>query len=374
MTPTVVLPAVTSILALIFALALVDQWRDRRRGYQLVWAIGMTWYGIAAGCEAIAGASGWSETLYKTWYLTGAVWTAGWLGLGTAFLLGRTRFGYAFALCLFLAGLFTFLARSRPEYENAGTAPLLYFIVAGILALAVAIETYFQNERWPLLAAVAVVGATVLSLGLTVTSALPAPGYAVDPSTGIPVANLFPSNLRLLTPFMNVTGGLALLFGAIFSAYVFMPKRRVLGYSLDPDQAGDSFLFNLLISMVAFPVNFVASLPGAVRALASGRINSRVPATILIALGALVASAGDTLNRFGVTSPFQIAKLIAVVLLFVGFLVSIEVFREFRVPFTNVRIGGQRRERGAGAEVPVARTSTGSAPDVTGGRTAPEDA
>ena len=26
--------------------------------------------------------------------------TAGWLGLGTAFLLGRTRFGFGFALCL----------------------------------------------------------------------------------------------------------------------------------------------------------------------------------------------------------------------------------------------------------------------------------
>ena len=34
--------------------------------------------------EALAGAGGWNEALYRTWYLTGAVWTAGWLGLGTA--------------------------------------------------------------------------------------------------------------------------------------------------------------------------------------------------------------------------------------------------------------------------------------------------
>ena len=73
---------------------------------------------------------------------------------------GRTRFGYSFALCLFLAGLFTFLVRNKPEYAGAGALPLLYFIVAGVLALAVAVETYFQNERWPLLAAGAVVGAT----------------------------------------------------------------------------------------------------------------------------------------------------------------------------------------------------------------------
>ena len=48
---------------------------------------------------------------------------------------------------------------------------------------------------------------------------------------------------------------------------MFMPKRRVLAYSLDPNQPGDEFLFNLLIAPVAITVNLVASLPGAVRAL-----------------------------------------------------------------------------------------------------------
>jgi hypothetical protein len=348
----VLLPGLTSLFAFAFAIALADQWRDRRRGYQAVWAIGMLWYGIAAGCEALAGAFGWSEPLYKTWYLTGAVWTAGWLGLGTAFLLARTRFGYAFALCLFLAGLFTFLARTRPEYQGAGAVPLLYFVAAGVLALAVAIETYFQNDRWPMLAAVAVVGATVVSAILTLTARLDPPGYALDAATGQPVASLFPAVLRLLTPFMNVTGAFALVLGAIFSAYVFMPKRRVLPYSLDPEQSGDSFLFNLAISIVAFPVNFVASLPGAARAIATGRIHSRVPATLLIAIGAFVPTVTDSLNRFGATEWFQVGKFVGVVLLFAGFLVSIDVFREFRVPFTSIRLGGPRHER-APAESPA---------------------
>ena len=48
----VVLPALTSILALTFSLALFDQWRDRRGGFQLIWAIGMVFYGVGAGCEA----------------------------------------------------------------------------------------------------------------------------------------------------------------------------------------------------------------------------------------------------------------------------------------------------------------------------------
>ncbi len=200
--------------------------------------------------------------------------------------------------------------RNKPEYAGAGSLPLLYFIAAALLALAVAVETYFQNDRWPMLAVGAVVGATALSVVLMAVATLPAPGYALDPATGVPVATLLPPQLRLLTPFMNITGAFALILGAIFSAYVFMPKRRVLAYSLDPNQPGDEFLFNLLIAPVAITVNLVASLPEAVRALVTGRIHSRVPATILIAIGALVAATGDILSRFGVTGLFQSGKFV----------------------------------------------------------------
>ncbi|HXG26587.1 MAG TPA: hypothetical protein VNL94_07035 [Candidatus Binatia bacterium] len=352
------LPALTAVLAIVMAMALLDQWRERRQPFQLVWAIGMTFFGVASACEAVAATGGWNELLYRTWYLTGAVLTAGWLGLGTVLLLARTRFGYAIALSIFLAGMFTILTQRRFNYEGAGSTPILYFIGAGLLALAVAVETYFQNERWPAFVAVGIGAASALALVLTFTVPLPAP-YSIDPTTGQPSADLYasdgtvagtnlPGSLRLLTPFLNITGGFALAFGALFSAWIFMPKKRVLAYSLDPNQKGDDFLFNLIISIVALPVNFIASLPGALRDLFRGRIHSRVPATLLIALGGFVASAGDSLNRFGITGPFAVAKLIAVVLLLAGFLVSIEAFREIRIPFTSIRLAGTRREANPG--------------------------
>jgi hypothetical protein len=315
----VALPAITSAIALVFAVALLDQWRERRQTFQLVWAAGMLFYGVASGCEAIGAGSGWNELLYRSWYLAGATWTAGWLGLGTAFLLGRTRFGYTFALCLLLAGVFTLLTQKKFDYPGAGSAPILYLIAA--------------------------------------------PGYALDPVTLAPTGELLPGTIRLLTPFLNITGGFALILGALFSAYVFMPKRRVLGYSLDPSAPGDQFLFNLLISPVAIVVNFVASLPGAVRALFAGRLHSRVPATILIAIGGFLASGGDALNRFGVTNYFQVGKLLAVLFLLAGFLVSIETFREIRIPFTAIRLGAARHESPA-----VEGAATGPA---TGGEEAP---
>jgi len=346
MDANVLIPAITAVLAATMSVLLLGQWRSRRRGYQAVWALGMAFFAIAVACEAIAAASGWNEPIYRVWYLTGAVWTAGWLGLGTAFLLGRTRFGFGFALCLFLAGLFTFLtARKNPEiYADASTTAMLYFLIAGVLALAVSVETYFQNWRWPWMAMMAVGGATVLSVVLMVLAALPEPGYALDPVTGAPIAAILPPELRLLTPFMNITGAFALILGALFSAYVFMPKRRLLEYSLEPGQPGDQFMFNFLIAPIAIIVNFTASLPGALKALFTGKINSRVPATLLIALGAFIPALTDSLNRFGSTEWFQLGKLLGALLLLAGFLVSTEVFTTIKVPFTSIVLRGARNE------------------------------
>ena len=119
----------------------------------------------------------------------------------------------------------------------------------------------------------------------------------------------------------------------------------MLGYSLDPGQPGEQFVFNLCIAVVAIPVNFVASLPGALRELVAGRLHSRVPATLLIAIGAFFPTLTDSLNRAGSTNFYQLGKFLGVLFLFAGFLVSVEVFREVRIPLTSIRLGTARRER-----------------------------
>jgi hypothetical protein len=339
----VLLPTLTAVLAFVMAVALLDQWRERRRPYQLAWAAGSLFFGLASACEAIAAANGWNTTLFRVWYLTGAVLNVGWFGLGTAMLLGRTRFGYAYAVLVALAGVFTVLSQSKNHYPDVGPLVFGYLIGSLILALAIGVETYFQNERWPRIAAIGVVVVTVLGLVLVTAASLPAGSLALD-AHGVPVLDPLPGMLRLLTPLMNVTGGLALVLGALFSAYVFMPKRRVLGYSLDPGQKGDEILFNLLIGPVALVVNFVASLPAALMALLTGKLHSRVPATLLIAAGALLISGTDFGVKSGSTEIFQASKLIGIALIFVGFLVSIEAFRELRVPFTRIGLGRVREE------------------------------
>jgi hypothetical protein len=132
----------------------------------------------------------------------------------------------------------------------------------------------------------------------------------------------------VLTPAFNVAGALCLVFGAIFSAYVYMPKRKVLRAKVKTP------VFAQLYGAAAVAVNFVVSLPAAVDALFNGKLNSRVPATLLIALGAFIPGVTSGLNRFGVTWSFFLGEFLGVLLIFGGFLVSEEVFRNIRLGVT----------------------------------------
>lgn len=356
MNPNVVLPFCSSALSFVFATMVGDQWLRRRQPYQLVWTIGLLWYGISAGTEFLGGWLGWSEPLYRTWYLIGAIYVAGWLGLGTVFLLSRTRFGFAFAFSVLLAGLFTYLSDVKYHYANSGAAPFIYFGIALLAAIVITVLTIRRDERWATVAAVVMTGGSLVALVMMLTVHLPAPGFAVDPATHIPTGELLPGYLRLLTPFFNVTGAFALGFGALYSAYVFMPKRRVLRYSLR-NQSAVGFAGNLLLMPIAVVVNFLVSLPGALVALFTGRLSSRVPATILIAIGATIPAYTSGANRFGNTSGFFIGEFLGVLFIFLGFLVSIEVFSDVRLPFTRVVL--LRRDRPASAAVEAAPASAG---------------
>ncbi len=334
MDPNIALPFLSSTLSFVFALFLLDQWLERRRSYQLAWMVGTIWYGISAGTEAWGGAFGWSEPLYRTWYLIGAVYVAAWLGLGTMYLLGKTRFGYGAAFSVVLAGLFTMLSQQREQYADTGILPYAAFAIAIVGAVLISIETYRGTGRWARIAGALIVGGSIVAVPIVLTAPVAAPGYALD-AARIPVGTLMPGSVRLLTPLFNVTGGFALALGALYSTYVFMPKRRLLRYDLTRGRGAGPFLLNLVLAPVAIIVNLVASIPGAVVALFRGQLHSRVPATILLAIGGFIPSLTSGLSRFGVTETFFLGELLGVVFLFAGFLVSIEVFREIRIPFTR---------------------------------------
>ena len=85
----------------------------------------------------------------------------------------------------------------------------------------------------------------------------------------------------------------------------------------------------------------------ATKALLRGELNSRVPSTLLIAIGAFIPTVTDSLNKLGSTELYELGKLLGVCFLFAGFLVSTEVFHEIRVPFTGIVLRTRSRHPGA---------------------------
>jgi hypothetical protein len=338
----VVLPFLSSALSFIFALMVADQWVRRRQPYQLVWAIGLLWYGISAGTEFVGSAWGWNEPLYRTWYLIGAFGVAAYLGLGTVYLLNRTRFGYFVAISFALAGLFSYLTSVKYAREGTPASDATVLAVVGLsIAAAIVVGLVTRlDRRWVghVTAAILVVASVVVTWAVF-TVPVADPGYAID-EIGIPVGTAMPADLRIMTPPFNIVGAFALVFGAVYSAYIFMPKARVLRVTTTIPLVGG------VGRAIAVVVNFVASLPGAWRALRAGTLNSRVPATLLIAIGGFIPGWTSGLNRFGITWSFFIGELLGVVFIFLGFLVSIEVFSDVRLPFTRIVL---RRREGGGA-------------------------
>jgi len=102
---------------------------------------------------------------------------------------------------------------------------------------------------------------------------------------------IMPLDIEILAPMMNITGAALLFGGALWSAWIFW-RQRALSY--------------------------------------------RFASNVLIAIGALAPSILTGLIRLGFTSGFFLGQLIGVAFILAGFLVSIEIFAVFRVPFTNL--------------------------------------
>ena len=271
-------------------------------------------FAIASGYQALAAALSWNELLYRTWYPPTADVDGRLASARDGVPAGShpLRIRVSACACSLPACSRSWCATARVRRSGRAAVPLLC-VAAGVLALAVAIETYFQNSAGRCCGDGRAGSSCSADIALMFMTTLPPAGYALHPDTGMPVGTLFPpQDFRLLTPFLNVTGAFALILGAVLFGVVFMPKRRILAYSLDPQpdrrpvpvqpahRAGRD---------CREPRGVAARrLPSAARR----RIHSRVPATLLIAVG-VVPTITDSLNRFGATELFQLGKFLGVV-------------------------------------------------------------
>lgn len=167
------LPILTTLISLIFTIAVFNRYLAKRRAHLLFWSIGLALYGIGALTEVIMLFS-FNAVALKLWYLSGAMLTAAWLGQGTVNLLVRRR--------RLVRGLNIIL------------------VIASLIAFGL------------------VIAAPVTSASGSYNPAQPLSAQYQD----ILVRS---SSMVLMTILLNIYGTFTLVGGAIYSAYIFWRKR-----------------------------------------------------------------------------------------------------------------------------------------------------
>jgi hypothetical protein len=218
------LPYLSTIVTFAFAAAVLNRYRQRGGVYLLLWAFGLLLYGLGTLSEVILGLT-FNLFALKLWYLTGAMLTAAWLGMGTVHLLIR----------------------------KGNTAQILTGILMAV---------------------------SVLALILVFT----APANTVPYDVTRPASEQYKEILTrsglivLLTILLNIYGTLALVGGAIYSAFLFW-RKKVLA--------------------------------------------NRMYGNILIAAGALSPALGGTFLRAGFVDVLYLSELVGAVIMFAGFMLAI---------------------------------------------------
>jgi hypothetical protein len=216
------LPFSSTLITAIFAAAVLLRFARRGGWHSLFWGIGLALYGLGTFSEAFLGQA-WSPVMLRLWYLTGAMLTAAWLGQGTVYLLVR-----------------------KPGVAHAVMVVLVLVSVAAIVAV-------FSARIGP--AAVYNIHRPASEQYKTVMERLPL--------------------TITLTIVLNTFGTLALVGGAIYSAFIFWRKRV---------------------------------LP------------NRVIGNVLIAAGALLPAGAGTLVKLGLSDWLYLSELLGATIMFIGFL------------------------------------------------------
>jgi hypothetical protein len=227
------LPFTSFVVSIIFAALVFRRYLARRGAHLLLWGIGMVFYAIGGFCEAYYGAFGWNPLIFRLWYLFGAILVAAWLGQGTVYLLVRRKWANALMVLLGLGSLYGLIRVLGAQLDP-----------------------------------------TLMTASLHTGSELS--GHAI-----------VTSGVRTLTPIFNLYGTLALVGGALYSAWIFWRKRILL---------------------------------------------HRTIGNILIAVGAMLPAFGGTFSRMGVPSALYLSELLGAVLMVTGFVRAVTPMRSTEAP------------------------------------------
>lgn len=121
-----IIPAIAVAAAAAFATAVLLQYRQRHKPYQLAWGIALSMFAVASLALTLGVAAGWSPSTFKLYYLFGAILNVPWLALGTVLLLGGRTTARVYLGCLLafsLASVVLVLLAPVTSADLAGLVP-----------------------------------------------------------------------------------------------------------------------------------------------------------------------------------------------------------------------------------------------------------
>lgn len=121
--PVHYIPIFTTFLALAFTYVLVRHYRARPSYHILWWTIGVFMFGVGTFTEGSTTLFGWNETLFRSWYISGALLGGAPLAQGTVYLMFKRRTAHALTALLvtyvLIAATFVWLTPINYELVEA---------------------------------------------------------------------------------------------------------------------------------------------------------------------------------------------------------------------------------------------------------------
>ncbi len=95
------IPILTTMLSVAFFIILYKRWEEKGRpSYLLWWTLGVLCYGLGTLTESIVGIFGWSEPVFKAWYILGALLGGFPLAQGSVYLIFSNKTATVMMVCV----------------------------------------------------------------------------------------------------------------------------------------------------------------------------------------------------------------------------------------------------------------------------------
>jgi hypothetical protein len=119
----IVFPLVAAGVSTIFAIQLLTTWTHRRQFPHLTWGIAMIMFAVASVAVTAGVGGGWDPTLFRVYWLFGAVLNVPYLALGSVALLARRNLSALMLLLVVAATLIAVVTVATATAHFPVTAP-----------------------------------------------------------------------------------------------------------------------------------------------------------------------------------------------------------------------------------------------------------